>query len=200
MPEIALPFDPLRDSLYGPSELFEGFSAGDPDSYARCPDIAVLSYFVRYGKNPSTDSRVSTLEALHDNSISTAAATFRARFSKVAAIMGGHGMKRAKAPSPYSDVATIAYRLAQAGFLVVSGGGPGAMEASHLGAALLNNGPDALQDALGRLALHGISPQSSRLLSLQMALSMQQRPENSMPGSRLRWRSPRSLAPALGRA
>jgi predicted Rossmann-fold nucleotide-binding protein len=151
---MMLPFDPLRDALYSRQELFAGFSSKDADSYARCPDMAAMSYFVRYGKNPARDNRVSTLEALHDNSISMAATVFRERFPKVVAVMGGHGMKRAQATSPFGDVATIAYRLAHAGFLLVSGGGPGAMEATHVGAAFSGKPPDALDAALRHLAQH----------------------------------------------
>ncbi len=107
---MSLPFHPLVDHLYGRHELFAGFSRDDPDSYARCRDMAVLSYFVRYNRNPATDVRVSTLEALHDNSISDATRLFRNGYSKIVAIMGGHGMKRSQSPSPYADIAHVAHR------------------------------------------------------------------------------------------
>lgn len=152
MNEISLPFDPLRAHLYERAELFAGFAASDPDSYARCPDITILSYFFRFGKNPTVDGRVSTLEALHDNSISEATQSLLAKSRNVVAIMGGHGMKRGTAP--YIDVAHIAYRLALRGALIVSGGGPGAMEASHLGAAYSRLPEQALDEAIGRLAEH----------------------------------------------
>ncbi|MGE5245686.1 MAG: hypothetical protein ACM3SQ_15800 [Betaproteobacteria bacterium] len=150
MSEISLPFDPLRDHLYTSRELFDGFSAGDPDSYARSPDIAVLSYFVRHGKNPTADHRVSTLEALHDNSISEALEDLLHEKTKVVAIMGGHDMNRGT--RPYADIAHIAHALSAAGFLVVSGGGPGAMEASHLGAAYSALAIAELDAAIDRLA------------------------------------------------
>ena len=47
------------------------------------------------------------------------------------AIMGGHDIER-RDPR-YATVARIARTLAREGFLMVSGGGPGAMEATHLG-------------------------------------------------------------------
>ena len=46
--------------------------------------------------------------------------------------MGGHGLKRSA--GAYKDVAHIAYQLGNSGSLLSSGGGPGAMEATHLGA------------------------------------------------------------------
>lgn len=48
------------------------------------------------------------------------------------AIMGGHAMSRGDYVYP-GQVAEMARSLARSGFLVVSGGGPGAMEATHLG-------------------------------------------------------------------
>jgi hypothetical protein len=150
MSDISLPFDPLRDHLYTSQELFDGFSAGDPDSYARCPDIRILSYFVRYGKNQTKDQRVGTLEALHDNSIAASVQSLLQNRPKVVAIMGGHGMNRGT--QPYADIAHIAHALTDAGFLVVSGGGPGAMEATHLGAAFSRHALTDLDDAIRRLA------------------------------------------------
>jgi predicted Rossmann-fold nucleotide-binding protein len=134
MSEAALPFNPLRHDLYSPDDLFAGFDPGDPTSYARCADMAILSYFARMRANSSMNSGASTLEALHDNSISKAIQVLTVKFPTVVAIMGGHGMKRSD--PAYTDVAHIAHELAKSGFLLTSGGGPGAMEATHLGALL----------------------------------------------------------------
>ncbi len=157
MPEMSLPFDPLRNHLYAAAELFAEFRADDQDSYARCADIQVLRYFVRHGRNPTPDGRVSTLEALHDNSISEAMLRFLASYKKVAAIMGGHGMTRDG--RSYSDIAHLAHAMAKAGYLVVSGGGPGAMEAAHLGAAFAGLSPDHLERAMATLAKQAVLPQ-----------------------------------------
>ena len=46
--------------------------------------------------------------------------------------MGGHGLLRTD--PAYHKVAAISKHLTEAGYLMVSGGGPGAMEATHLGA------------------------------------------------------------------
>jgi hypothetical protein len=156
MAEVSLPFDPLRTELYTSADLFAGVSASDPDSYRRCPDIEILRFFVRYGKNPTADSRVGMLEALHDNAISESTQRLLGTAPKVVAIMGGHGMVRGTAP--YSDIAHIAYELARQDILIVSGGGPGAMEAAHLGAAFAGKSFDDLTAAINRLKEHAELP------------------------------------------
>jgi predicted Rossmann-fold nucleotide-binding protein len=151
-----LPFDPLRHTLYGYRDLFDDFDLADPDSYASCSDTAILSYFVRYGKNPTRDSRAATLEALHDNSLSLATQRLLASGRKVIAVMGGHAMVRGT--PPYNGVAHMAHELARRGFLLVSGGGPGAMEATHLGAAFSTQPIDHLDEALEELASQAALP------------------------------------------
>lgn len=132
MNDVGIPFNPLREKLYTPEELYAEFERNDPTSYSRCSDIAILSYFWKFGANPVRRGGAATLEALHDNAISAALRAFTRKYPNVIAIMGGHEMKRTDAA--YRDIAHIAFRLAQNGFLLASGGGPGAMEATHLGA------------------------------------------------------------------
>ena len=52
----------------------------------------------------------------------------------------------------YREVAQIARSLTQKGYLLVSGGGPGAMEATHLGAWFSERPNSELEDALSILA------------------------------------------------
>lgn len=54
------------------------------------------------------------------------------RDQRVVGIMGGHAAKRGT--RDYRNIVEIALRLSRAGFTIVSGGGPGAMEAANLGA------------------------------------------------------------------
>jgi predicted Rossmann-fold nucleotide-binding protein len=149
MSDIGIPFNPLREELYSPEELFREFDAKDPSSYAKCADMAILSYFWKYGMNPTRESGAATLEALHDNAISIAVKILTRRHPNVIAIMGGHGMKRGD--SAYLDIAQIAYDLARDGFLLASGGGPEAMEATHLGAFFSKLSLTSLDGAIDQL-------------------------------------------------
>jgi predicted Rossmann-fold nucleotide-binding protein len=149
MNTVGVPFNPLREELYTPEELFGEFDENDPSSYARCADIGILSYFWKFGTNPTRRGGAATLEALHDNAISAALRVFTQKFPNVIAIMGGHGMKRGE--SAYIDIANLAFELARDGFLLASGGGPGAMEATHLGALYSKSSQQDLSAAIAEL-------------------------------------------------
>jgi predicted Rossmann-fold nucleotide-binding protein len=135
-----IPFNPIRDSLYSPQALMAGLDADHYRSFARTPDFKCFAYYVRHGRAAPKDPLSSIYESLHDNSITQATLAFLKGRKKVAAVMGGHDEPRGS--RTYAAVARIARALSREGFLMTSGGGPGAMEATHLG-ALLQNEPDA---------------------------------------------------------
>ncbi|MFN3429884.1 MAG: LOG family protein [Candidatus Sericytochromatia bacterium] len=159
-----LPFQPIRGGLYTPEELFAGFDPSHPMGYTAMRDFEVYRYFVRHGRATPTDPLTSMMEALHDNAVNQALVAFLQR-RRVVAIMGGHKVRRDTAA--YADVARLARELARHGLLMASGGGPGAMEATHLG-ALLSRSPDpALDAALAVLAAEPELPASGHLVSAQ---------------------------------
>jgi predicted Rossmann-fold nucleotide-binding protein len=65
-------------------------------------------------------------------------------------ILGGHGESRGS--KNYNAVAQIAYALSQQDFTILTGGGPGAMEAAHLGARYAPLGDAAFAAALARIS------------------------------------------------
>ena len=69
---------------------------------------------------------------------------------RVVGIMGGHQLDRDT--DLYRRVAHLAWKLSHAGFFVATGGGPGAMEAANLGAALTPYEPNAVDAAIETLA------------------------------------------------
>ncbi len=147
-------FDPWRSRLYTPEELYRGFDPDRPESYRDTPDWLVYESFV----DPATHKpRPGGLDAilahrLHDLSVSDALAELLdvASGRGVIAIMGGHD--RARDDPMYAQVAGLARTLTREGFLLVSGGGPGLMEATNLGAFLAALPDDALGGALALLA------------------------------------------------
>jgi predicted Rossmann-fold nucleotide-binding protein len=83
---------------------------------------------------------------VHDDSVTDALDEWLVG-SSVVAVLGGHAAQRG---SPgYAVAARLGRGLAEAGLVVATGGGPGAMEAANLGA--LAPSTEALDDALARL-------------------------------------------------
>lgn len=146
-----LPFQPYRANLYSPEDLFKGFDPEDPCSYCHTPDNLIYKHWQKHGKASPTSILEGILRRIHDQSITDALLEFlEANPSKTVAIMGGHAMLRTD--KAYRDVAVIARALTRKGWLMVSGGGPGAMEATHLGAWFAERSNDDLLGALATLA------------------------------------------------
>ena len=142
-----LPISGLRGFLYSASTLYEGYRLGEPDSYEDTYDCRTYRHYLEAGSQAS-DIKETLARVLHDHAINDALHTFLSRFDEreVVGIMGGHGLMRTD--SRYRQVALISKKLAEKGYLMVSGGGPGAMEATDLGAWLADKEDDALDKAL----------------------------------------------------
>ena len=138
--------------LYSPEELYEGFDPEHPESYEKCYDGRVYRHFLKKGKY-ATDIKETLARTLHDHSISDCLQDFLSRFDehKLVGVMGGHQLSRLD--QAYYQVVIFSKRLAEAGFLMISGGGPGAMEATHLGAWMAGRSEEELQEALSILSV-----------------------------------------------
>lgn len=121
------PIDAYRNALYSPAELYAGIDEG---GYASTPDARAYAWLGDC--EARHDAYATALRALHDDSMRDALHEALQR-RRTVGLMGGHAMSRADAA--YRSIAHLAARLAEAGLTVLTGGGPGAMEAANLGAA-----------------------------------------------------------------
>ena len=140
-----------RNHLYSPEELYEGYSPAVKGSYETCFDGRVYKHYLKMGKHP-TDVKETLARSLHDHSISDCLHDFLSNYNerRLVGIMGGHSLSRCDVA--YRQVAHLSKHLTEKGFLMISGGGPGAMEATHLGAWMAGRNELELQDALHIMA------------------------------------------------
>jgi len=151
----ALPFNAFRSEVYRAQDLLKDYDPRDAQTYLRTPDwtcyLAAMDKDTKR-KRPDLGIDDAVFLRLHDLSIEDALDEYlkpRRREAsarkRVVGIMGGHDRERleksrdaAGRPSaddaPYMQVALLARSLAREGFTIATGGGPGAMEASNLGA------------------------------------------------------------------
>ncbi|MEU7531362.1 hypothetical protein AB0A74_36910 [Saccharothrix sp. NPDC042600] len=122
-----VPYQVYRSSLYTPAELFDGFDPDRPASYADTPDARIYRHSKQQGHHP--DPLHALAERLHDHAITEALA--EVLDGAPVAVMGGHALGRDTAG--YRRAVELGARLGAAGFTVLTGGGPGAMEAVPLG-------------------------------------------------------------------
>lgn len=172
-PREGLKFDPFRSKVYTWTDLLDRFDPANPDaSYRACVDW--LAYEAAMDEN-TKKKRVDLSLAdelvfrLHDFFQEDALLDFLkpvpadvATWKKVVAIMGGHDLVRleklkdsagdpTEKDSPYMEVARLAQRLTQEGYVIATGGGPGAMEAGNLGAFFAHRPEDELRAAVRKL-------------------------------------------------
>lgn len=167
-----LPFNPFRTEVYRSSDLLAGYSPDHPETYLETPDWrCYLKAMQKETRRKRADIGIddSVFLRLHDLAIEDAldeylragGSTPNAR-KRVVGIMGGHDRDRLEkrrdergAPlsedAPYMQVALLARSLAREGFTVATGGGPGAMEASNLGAWFAGRSEAELREAVRRL-------------------------------------------------
>ncbi|HEY1081201.1 MAG TPA: hypothetical protein VGE29_03010 [Prosthecobacter sp.] len=198
-PRPGLDFDPFRTTLYRWSDLLDRFDAKTPESYRNCRDwLCYMTAMNEVSKKKRTDLGVDDelLFRLHDFAQEDALLDYlkpspadASTWKKVVAIMGGHDLPRLEKkalpdgkPSdedaPYMRAALLAWHLGREGYLVATGGGPGAMEAGNLGAFFHKRPEDELRAAV-------------------RTLEKVPKVEPVEPGSP-RWNSGEWLAPAVG--
>jgi predicted Rossmann-fold nucleotide-binding protein len=148
-----LPYPTHPGRLYTPEDLAAGFAE---QGFTGMYDTVIYDHFVSHG-GPAPDIREALAQRLHDAAIDNALGKALAAWVAVhgttgaVGIMGGHAELRGSAA--YRMAVELSSRLAGAGRLVVTGGGPGVMEAANLGAYLAGRSAADLAAAIDMLAV-----------------------------------------------
>jgi len=137
------------DRLYLPSALYDSWDPDDDLSLGRSLDYRTYLATLAQGQPVPRSRGIGNGRALHDAAISFSLAA-RVVDARSVGILGGHGEPRGG--HTYDEVARIAWELSRRDYLILTGGGPGAMESAHLGARYAPFGPARLEDALTRIA------------------------------------------------
>ena len=144
---IDVPYNCFRSKLYTAETLYDNYILGEPENYRKCFDYKVYKHYLSKGKT-ATDIKETLARTLHDHAMSDALYELLGQYDerRVVGIMGGHGLLRTD--PPYHQVASLSKRLTEEGYLMISGGGPGAMEATHLGAWMAGHTSEELGHAI----------------------------------------------------
>jgi predicted Rossmann-fold nucleotide-binding protein len=144
-----LPYQVYRTSLYTPAELFDGFDPDRPQSYVDTLDARIYLHSKAQGRQP--DPLYALAERLHDHAI-TEALTATLAGARPVAVMGGHALTRDSPAYRAAVELGAAIGRSPSRFTVLTGGGPGAMEAVPLGVRLADQPASAVDEALEVLA------------------------------------------------
>jgi predicted Rossmann-fold nucleotide-binding protein len=139
--------EPAPGRLYSANDLLDGFNPWDPVGYTLTWDFSIFRQFVLDGGPVPPSLAIRAAQAARDAVIADALRQFLKDVRRpLVGFMGGHSVLR---DSPaYADIARLARDLAKQEFLLVTGGGPGVMEAAHLGVAFSRSPDDALDAAI----------------------------------------------------
>lgn len=145
-----VPYDVNRTSLYNAEDLYAGYDPAKPETFDSCYDTKVYQHYIETGKQ-ARDVEESLARTLHDHGIHVALDEFfKEHNSRLCiGIMGGHALLRTD--PMYKKVVLLSKRLTEEGFIMLSGGGPGAMEATHLGAWMAGRNEAEVDDAVEML-------------------------------------------------
>lgn len=148
----ALPIPVGRRDVYRVAELYGGFDPAEPGSWSRTLDHRGWQWFIDPDLAvPRTLDTAGLLGArIHDAMIEAALGRcLRSLNRPVVGVMGGHDTARSN--PLYADIARFAREVTRRGRLILTGGGPGLMEAANLGAFLAPYDDAELEHAMATL-------------------------------------------------
>ena len=143
----SVPFDVSRKRLYTAAELYDGYIPDQPESFDKCYDTQIYRHYISTGKQ-TNDVKESIARTFHDHRIYVALGEFfrTHNYLQCVGVMGGHALLRTD--DMFQQIVFLGKRLTEHGFFMLSGGGPGAMEATHLGAWMAGRDNRDVEDAL----------------------------------------------------
>lgn len=150
-PKLNVPYSIYPSGLYNKDKLYGGYDYRRPETYLATMDKIVYDYYKKMGGSETRNIKETLARSLHDHSIYDAKHEFLSAYDerKVLAIMGGHKLRRDD--ELYLQTAKLSKTLTEKGYLMCSGGGPGAMEALHVGAWFAGKTDIELKDAVNML-------------------------------------------------
>lgn len=150
-PLLDVPFHTYPSKLYNKETLYNGFDPSCPASYNETLDKVVYDYYQRSRTRLSIKDTLA--QRLHDHSITDSLHEYISQYEerKLVAVMGGHSMLRTD--EIYLQVVQLSKMLTEEGYLMLSGGGPGAMEATHVGAWMAGSSDKDLSEAMNILSV-----------------------------------------------
>jgi len=174
LPALPPSLPAFAPGIYTVADLYDGIAA-DGSDWEKTPDYAGFEFFNVKKNVPRELELVKALAArLHDTTQEQAVRTFL-KDRDVVAIMGGHDFKRrlndeevavGKA-DVYWDCVAIAKTLTEKGFLILTGGGPGVMEAGNLGAMLAGEADAKVAEVRAILTNEGFEDKAWRCTGME---------------------------------
>ena len=148
----SLPYKVRLTDLYKTQDLFNKYIIGKPKTIDNCYDAKVYKHTKQVGLMYVIEEQEVMSRVFHDYGITKYLLQHLYKYpeTKIVGIIGGHETLRTD--ESFSKCAMLTRSLARSGYVVISGGGPGAMESAHLGVYMSEYTKNDLEDAIKVLA------------------------------------------------
>jgi len=139
-----------RNGLYRLEDLLVGYDPKDPRTIVKTASFRQYQAYYPLTLPGASDLKGLQKAVRHDAAITAGLLAFiRQSRRRPVGVMGGHSVDRSD--PAYVDVARLAREITRRGYLVVTGGGPGIMEAGHFGAHFAYAGDRQFEDAVDEM-------------------------------------------------